>query len=848
MTTPKSGRGQVLVLFVLFLLVLLGVSALAIDYASWLLTDRALQNYSDHAALAGAAAFDDRTSQGSCTGGAGVAQCTAARAQAWTSLSNELGLGLSTVTVNCLATADTPTAGETSSARASSGACTSEAAVSYKGYTIWVATPPPNAARYLNYGGRYSLNFGVVWVRVDRPVRSFLGGALGIQPDPRTGWATAGSLPTDFALQLFCRDEAPNYVNCKNDGLSIAGSGSGSGGIHLVRGDIGSNQSLLTTAQVNRGVVVESGNVFLVEGTCGNSSWTCPQIPASGGGIADANPLNTPNTANGKNAFYMPPQPVPQYDSPVNSNTIVLYDCSGADATHLCIPRKDQTSSNPSAPGDWTCSTSSSSPARCGSPTVSGSTVSCVGQGGGSLGNHYYSSGVNSGASDFVGDTAHPQNNGNEYLNMDEPTATDDGTTTPPAAPVDFVTTGNMDINGSGTKTVTKVLTVNVQPSGPRLSGISTVRYVAFKSNGTAINTTTPTYDVNLTVRLLPGTGTTAIATDTAKVLTNTPTQYAFTVGAGVIPAAQFNSLRLEFTFTETGVDNNAMERGGAVAWAEIEHPDPQPATAPTIPPGYYRSIIIPDGGCAILDPTAVYSGLKAYQMPGIYRFGGSGSDNTKKIKLGTGSFLIGDGVTLVFDSDWPDAGSNQGISIGTNAALVLNTSRVPGAPPCTPSETETTTYNPSAPLLDLPYSSVCAAWSVNTKLTSGIRPGQNNWSYCDPANVSNPQCVGRSSYSPTSWRGITFYFTPSAWPPANNSGIKNRFEMQGTTGGLAFRGVLYAPYDDVTISGANGFGSVGQVLSWTAKFNGGSAFIELDYPYDFSPAAPYLLEPTVAH
>ena len=54
--------------------------------------------------------------------------------------------------------------------------------------------------------------------------------------------------------------------------------------------------------------------------------------------------------------------------------------------------------------------------------------------------------------------------------------------------------------------------------------------------------------------------------------------------------------------------------------------------------------------------------------------------------------------------------------------------------------------------------------------------------------------------------------------------------------------------YTDVKITGSNGFNTVGQVLSWTAKFNGGSASIDLDYPYNFHPAAPYLLEPTVDH
>jgi hypothetical protein len=58
----------------------------------------------------------------------------------------------------------------------------------------------------------------------------------------------------------------------------------------------------------------------------------------------------------------------------------------------------------------------------------------------------------------------------------------------------------------------------------------------------------------------------------------------------------------------------------------------------------------------------------------------------------------------------------------------------------------------------------------------------------------------------------------------------------------------MYAPYDDVKITGGNGFNTVGQVLAWTAKFNGGSAYINLDYPYDFTPASPYLLEPTISH
>src|SRR4029078_286930 len=85
---PRGGSGQVLALFALLLLVLLGVSAVAIDYASWLLTDRYLQNVADHAAPAGASAFRDPVTGNSCPS----TKCTNARIQAWTSLRDELKL------------------------------------------------------------------------------------------------------------------------------------------------------------------------------------------------------------------------------------------------------------------------------------------------------------------------------------------------------------------------------------------------------------------------------------------------------------------------------------------------------------------------------------------------------------------------------------------------------------------------------------------------------------------------------------------------------------------------------------------------------------------------------------
>jgi hypothetical protein len=836
-------------MFVLFLLVLLGVSALAIDYASWLLTDRSLQNFSDHAALAGASAFDDRTiSSANCSGGLGQPKCYDARKQAWASLSNELDLNLSATIISCLATqgglgGNSPNVGETDSSRANAGGCTGESVVDFKGHTLWVATPPPNDGSYLNYDGRYAQNYGIVWVRVDRPVRSFVGGALGIQPKPRTGWATAGALPADFALETFCRNNiAPESGVCVNSaGVTVDGQG----GIRLLRGDVGSNESLTISAATGNGAIIETGNMFLVNRVCSNGTWSCPGNPQDPyGGIVNGEP--SLGGAIMKNAFYMAPLPVPQFQSPVDGVDHSA-NCTASDvATTLCVPWAGQGTLD--SPGDWTCSTSLSTPVRCGAPTVTtvgnSSTVECVGQGGGVSGNHYYPVGPS-----LNSVNANPsQSNANKFQNIDDTSGDPDTLTTPINPSADFLWIDDINVTGAGGPQTTSFV-VNLGQSGPRLGGTSTVRYTAFKTDGGVPNNTLN--PVTLRVTLQNGSGGTILADPTPRTLTDVPQEFEFTVGAGVIPAAQFNSLKLQFSFTSSGSTAAADERGGAIAWAEIEHPGPQPAVAPMIPPGYYESIVIPDGACAVMDPTGEYSGLKAYQMPGIYQFGGDGNTNDWKIDLGTGAFLIGDGVTLVFDAGWPDSGSHKGVATASDSAIVLNTMRVPGVPPCTPTETEASTVNESAASLGLlTYSSVCGAWGVDTKVSSGVRPGALAWAPCTTTSATS--CINRlSDYAPVAgYRGITFYFTPDpGWGTAHASmNPRNRFEMQGTDAGLAFRGVMYAPYDDVKISGGNGFSTVGQVLSWTVKFNGGSAFIDLDYPYEPTPAAPYLLEPTIDH
>jgi hypothetical protein len=63
MTTHKSNRGQAYVVTILFLVVLLGMSAAVLDVGSWYRAHRALQATVDAAALAGAQALPDSTAE-----------------------------------------------------------------------------------------------------------------------------------------------------------------------------------------------------------------------------------------------------------------------------------------------------------------------------------------------------------------------------------------------------------------------------------------------------------------------------------------------------------------------------------------------------------------------------------------------------------------------------------------------------------------------------------------------------------------------------------------------------------------------------------------------------------------
>jgi Flp pilus assembly protein TadG len=835
MRSSGGRRGQALVLFALFLLVLIGASALAIDYANWLLIDRQLQNVTDHAALAGAADFSSDFSTATCGGGSNPSECVNARAHAWTAIFQDIGLGDPSTDANAAAAVSQLAQSDSPAAGVSSVTVVGHPTITFN-RTIWVSTPPPSGSGHTEYtglGGRYSRNYGVMFVRVDEPTRSYLAGVFGITVNDRIGWATAGILPTDFALDVFCRDQvAPEHGVCANSS-SLAVDGGG--GISLDKGDVGSSNSLKVTQQGGSGVVVKKGNVFLVEGTCGSSTWNCP--PATAGGISDG-------AGTAKNAFYIPPIPVPNYALPSGIDSTTC-------ASSACVPG---TGSNNATPMDWSCVTSGAG-TKCGTPTVTTtggtSTIQCAGTAGSQTRDLRPSADISQSPNNSWGAGGPNKVNGsNIYPNFNETAVDPSGTTLPsppsgattfPSTPVPQSYVSSND--GSSTTYIASLSSPNGTLQTP---GFIYLRFVLFKTLNNTYDSAGLGNTVSATAELVENVGGSWVSRGSTASLPVTSTITAYQVPAvDVSTISNPSALGIRFVVTTTKSTGSAASdnRGAGISWAEaLLDKDPVPPPPPMIPPGMYRSITIPAGGCAVLDPTAYYSGgLQQNQMPGIYYFKDGGNGTQKPtISLGSSAFLIGDGVSLVFADNWPNPTGTQGIALGSNAALVINSA--------------TTSYNPSSPLPALASDALSAAWEIDPETTT---LGHSTWNSDNGCANTTPCVLSRTSdyvhhtdADGIAFRGVSFYFRPKtngSTDPANYS-ILGRFSMSGTSGsepGIAFRGIMYAPYDDVVITGGNGFNTIGMVLSWTAKF-AGQATIKLDYPYTRVISPPYLLEPTV--
>jgi Flp pilus assembly protein TadG len=228
--------------------------------------------------------------------------------------------------------------------------------------------------------------------------------------------------------------------------------------------------------------------------------------------------------------------------------------------------------------------------------------------------------------------------------------------------------------------------------------------------------------------------------------------------------------------------------------------------TSPRIGPGYYTKITVESGKCLILDatmrhtsvvssPADVATAVPQSQLPGVFYVNGD-------ININNNAMIVGDGVTIV---QLPGSGNRMTVSSG--GVLDLNRGMTPGGThqrlgAFLRDGTQTYTWNGSA-------------WVYNSSLES------------------NPTTAGMAIY-------IVKRAQYSSVASDDNSNVINI-----TSGsGLAWDGVTYAPHDNVTLSGQPGHDGVGQLVSWTFTFSGGTNVKQTYVGPDSS--IPYLIEPRV--
>jgi len=248
-------RGQTLAVFAIFLVVLLGSTALAVDYGSWLNARRTYQNVVDAAVLHGSVLLERPVT--------GPKQVIARRAT-WQSINDQLGLGLSGATLDGFAANDTSVGSPQVAG----------------GFRMWVSTPPlggPGA-----YGGNYVGSNRVMFAWVDRENPAFFSRILGIGDQQISAWATSGSFPNRFAVITLRKNGQATNGNPTNIDIN------GGTELHVFDGDVGGNWGLsvngVGSALVMHSTTGDAYGVYMTENVpTGGNGWTPGQVRTSGG-------------------------------------------------------------------------------------------------------------------------------------------------------------------------------------------------------------------------------------------------------------------------------------------------------------------------------------------------------------------------------------------------------------------------------------------------------------------------------------------------------------------------------------------------------------------------------------
>ena len=879
-------RGQVLVLFALMLVVLLLVSALAVDYGGWLVAKRNYQNVGDAAALAGAQQLSRPLSAG---------KNVLARQAAWESVKSAL---------------DLPALIPATQALSSSGANSPYVA---NGFTVWVASPPADAGNA--YLGHVS-GPGNVYVRIEHPGQTFLSNIAGMTRTV-TAWSTAGRFPANFAVIGMC---SPTSVtaNCLAGDSNIKLDGTNTNLI-VGTGDLGTNRWTKSGGGSSGVALGPDSNAYMqLFDTCWASSTNQCQLWG----------YNSPNIDYTTIRSAIPlgaPIPDPSYVAPATGTTATPNQCRGtlsaAVASIQVLERNDPVADLPIAlaaavkpipPGTITDGAVKVSGivSSGGVSVYAGVTVDLMN--GAAVVNTTTTDGA--GAYNFNGVANSPPN---YTLRVTDSTLVQKYATTTTISytfssntTVDISVSKNPFVTGTvrnantsaavsgATVTITALgvdYTATTNASGvyskyvPAYGSLVSFALVASAtgySNGSALvpvpTAVDQTYTVNFSLTPAPATLTGTI-TDAVPNPTNLPVpgitvtlgtgqstttdasgNYTFasaTVGTTTISLSGTSMIGYAYSTPASGstitISSGANTRNFTVwpkgcydgisnaskgSWS-CDWPLSGNCPAATnvnaanvncvftqanaIRPGSYTNITLPSGTCAWFDPKGGVTGLAAGQSPGVYHIRGT-------LDIGNGSYLFGDGVTLIFDQ-------NANINVGNSGGFVLNfgTHKVSATPGVCDVNTDFTTPYLYGDTGEKCFRTVGAsgtqdyaygAWTTKSHVpwTSGTFPTYND------SVVQKGQELG-----------ITFFM----WcPPASTCGLGNSSRMKLATAnmGYLFNGVLYAPNDDIQLGGGkDGQSAAGQLVGWTIEYHGGTRILQNWYgdPVD---GQPFLIEPVL--
>jgi len=211
----------------------------------------------------------------------------------------------------------------------------------------------------------------------------------------------------------------------------------------------------------------------------------------------------------------------------------------------------------------------------------------------------------------------------------------------------------------------------------------------------------------------------------------------------------------------------------------------------------------VPNNRCIVLDPT--FDPVTG-KWNGIFYITGT-------LDINNSGLVIGDGVTLVFDRN-ADLDMNAGASISLNSGNITNN----------------------------PLAAACGG-VVGGGLTNCRFAG---WTARSGAGGTYSWTAGPSPiYSAPSdpfERGIAAYVCKSTANCASGGVPSTNIIQMNSSSGIDYRGLIYAPFDNVKIAGQPTHNDIGQLVAWTAQFTGGS---EITQTWDGPDAGtPVLLEP----